>query len=59
MHWFQATSETGFIFNIHVLRIDQERRSGRVYVDPNGEKLSGGRIRARKIGSTEAYQLYG
>lgn len=59
VHWFQATSETGFIFNIHVLNVVEGRRSGRRYVDPAGEKLSGGRIRARKIGAAEAYKLYG
>ena len=59
VHWFKATSETGFIFNIHVLNVVKGRRSGRVYMDPNGEKLSGGRIRARKLGSAEAYKLYG
>ncbi len=58
VHWFRATSQTGFIFNIHVLRLDAGR-TGRVYIDPDGEKLSGGRIRARKIKLTEAYQKYG
>lgn len=59
VHWFKATSETGFIFNIHVNNVVEGRRSGRVYMDPDGEKLSDGRIRARKIGSSEAYKLYG
>ena len=59
VHWFKATSELGFIFNIHVMNVVEGKRSGRLYVDPNGEKLSGGRIRARKIGGSEAYKLYG
>lgn len=59
VHWFKATSETGFIFNIHVLNIEEGVRSGRVYVDPNGEKLSDGTIKARKLGHSEAYKLYG
>lgn len=59
VHWFKATSDTAFIFNIHVQGLDHERRSGRVYVDPNGEKLSDGRVRARKIGTDEVYKLYG
>ena len=59
VHWFKTTSQTGFIFNIHVLGIDEDRRSGRVYVDPNGEKISGGNLRVRKIGASEAYKLYG
>lgn len=61
VHWFKATSETAFIFNIHVMNVDPEskNRTGRIYVDPNGEKLSGGRIKARKLASSEAYRLYG
>ena len=60
IHWFQATSDVGFIFNIHLLNVDpQMKLNGRVYVDPNGEKLSGGRIRARRLSSKEAYELYG
>ena len=59
VHWFKATSESGFIFNIHVIGIEDGRRSGRVYIDPNGEKLSDGRIRARKLKTSEAYELYG
>ena len=59
IHWFKATSEVGYIFNIHVMNVEQGRLSGRVYVDPDGEKLSDGRIRARRIGAAEAYKLYG
>ncbi len=60
VHWFKATSETGYIFNIHVLNIDPEnRRSGRVYVDPFGEKLSGGLIKAAKLDSKEARKRFG
>jgi len=60
IHWFKAKSKVGFIFNIHVLNVDpQSKRSGRVYVDPNGEKISEGRIRARRVSAKEAYDLYG
>ena len=60
IHWFKAQSKVGFIFNIHVLNVDpQVKRSGRVYVDPNGEKISAGRIRARRVSAKEAYELYG
>jgi hypothetical protein len=59
IHWFTAQSKTGFIFNIHVQNIVEGKKSGRVYVDPQGEKLSDERIRARKIGGAEAYKLYG
>jgi len=59
VHWFKATSRTAFLFNIHVSGIDAERRSGRVYIDPHGEQLSGGRIRARRLNSKQAKDLYG
>jgi hypothetical protein len=61
VHWFQAETEGSYIFNIHVQNITPNfpRPTGRVYVDPNGEKLSDGRILARKVGSEEIYKLYG
>ena len=60
VHWFTATSERAFIFNIHVMNVDPEnKKNGRVYLDPNGEKLEGGRIRARRLSSGEVYKLYG
>ena len=59
VHWFKATSELGFIFNIHVVNVVAGKPSGRVYIDPNGEAISEGRIRARKLKSAEAYKLYG
>ncbi len=58
VHWFKCTSETGFIFNIHILNL-HEGKSGRVYVDPDGEKLSDGRIRAQKIRAADAFKKYG
>ena len=59
VHWFKATEDASFLFNIHVLNVEEGRASGRVYVDPDGERLSGGRIRARRVKSSEAYKLYG
>ncbi len=60
IHWFTATSERAFIFNIHVMDVDPaNKKNGRVYLDPNGEKLSDNRIRARRVGSGEVYRLYG
>lgn len=61
VHWFTALSDTAFIFNIHVLDIvpGSRKPTERVYVDPNGEKLDGGRIRAKILKAEEAYQLYG
>ncbi len=62
VHWFQATSDVAYIFNIHVLNLSPDfagGRNGRIYIDPNGEKLSDSRIRARKIKTAEAFKLYG
>ena len=61
VHWFKAEDEPAFIFNIHVLGIvpKHPKGTGRVYVDPNGEKIDGGLIRGRLIESKEAHQLYG
>jgi hypothetical protein len=58
VHWFKAKSDSSFIFNIHVLSV-KPGRTGRVYIDPNGETLSGERIRCRKINHKEAETLYG
>jgi hypothetical protein len=60
VHWFKATSDEGYIFNIHVLNVDPDiKKGGRVYVDPAGEKLSGGRIKADKLKASEAFKRYG
>lgn len=61
VHWFKATSETAFIFNLHLLdvRADTKLRTGRVYVDPEGEKLADGLIRAKTINYKQATELYG
>ncbi len=61
VHWFKATSDTAFLFNIHVLglRTNMKKRDGRVYVDPAGENISDGRICARKLKTAEAFRLYG
>jgi hypothetical protein len=58
VHWFRATQDASFIFNIHVLGV-KPGNSGRVYIDPMGEPLEDGRIRARRISSAECYRLYG
>jgi hypothetical protein len=33
--------------------------SGRVYIDPNGDKLSDNRIRAKRVSFGEVHKLYG
>lgn len=58
VHWFKAKTDSSFIFNMHVLSV-KPGRTGRVYIDPNGEKISGERIRCRKIDHGEAETLYG
>jgi hypothetical protein len=61
VHWFKAESETGFIFNVHIMGVDPQIKkvSARVYVDPQGEKTAGGLIVAKKISSAEAHRKYG
>ena len=61
VHWFKAASDTGFIFNVHVngYNLDNPKTPNRVYVDPEGEKVAGGLIRAKKISSSEAHKKYG
>ena len=61
VHWFLALDEPAFIFNIHVMGInpDNSAPTGRLYIDPNGEKLKDGLIRARLIDYEDANKLYG
>ena len=61
VHWFQCESEVGFIFNVHVVGYNPEnpKSGGRVYVDPLGEKLAGGLVKAPKISYGKANQMYG
>ncbi len=61
IHWFQAASETAFIFNIHVMdvRPGAAAATGRIYVDPQGEKLSDGLIRAKRVDYKTVNELYG
>lgn len=61
VHWFQALSETGFVFNVHVIGYDEsiQEPSGRLYLDVDGEKLAGGLIRAKKMSSAECHAKFG
>ena len=61
VHWFKALDEPAFIFNIHVLGLKtrKDTRTGRVYVDPKGEKLDDGLVRAPLLDYKKAHQLYG
>ncbi len=61
VHWFKAIGETGFIFNIHVMGYDPaiKEATGRLYLDPIGEKTKGGLIVAKKMTSEECHKKYG
>jgi hypothetical protein len=60
VHWFEALTDSAFVFNIHVMGLKTNPKSpGRVYVDPNGEKIEGGRIRGRILDHDECTKLYG
>ena len=61
VHWFTAESESAFLFNIHVNHTNPENplSPGRVYVDPMGEKVSGGLIKAPKLTYGKVNRLYG
>ena len=61
IHWFRAVSDVGYIFNVHVQGYDpnEKEASGRQYVDPDGEKLAGGRIKAPMMSSTDCHKKYG
>jgi len=61
VHWFKATTDTAFIFNVHVMGYNPENKNSarRVYVDPEGEKTKDGLIVAKKISSAECQKKYG
>jgi hypothetical protein len=61
VHWFKATTDTAFIFNVHVMGYNTENKNParRVYVDPEGEKTKDGLIVAKKISSAECHKKYG
>ena len=62
VHWFKATSDVAFTFNLAVFEIDRSSQfSGRqFYLDPaGGEKLGDGSLRVRHLTSQEARRLYG
>jgi hypothetical protein len=61
IHWFQCTSESGYIFNAHVIGYDPtiKESSGRLYLDPEGEKLAGGLIKAPRMTSGACHKKFG
>lgn len=60
VHWFTALSGPVFMFNMQLGGITPGLPVGaRDYLDPAGEKLSGGLVRARRLDEVEAYRRYG
>jgi hypothetical protein len=61
VHWFTADTDTGFIFNLHVMNYNPENKNptSRVYVDPEGEKTKEGLIVAKKMTSEACHKKYG
>lgn len=61
IHWFKAESDAAYIFNVHVIGYDKtiKEASGRLYLDVEGEKLSGGLVKAPKMTSAECHKKYG
>ena len=62
VHWFKATSDAAFTFNIGVYGIDPAVKAGgrQFYLDPmGGEKLGDGSLRVRHVSTKEAQRIYG
>lgn len=61
VHWFEGTTDTAYLFNIHVMNITPGKKeaTGRVYLNPLGEKMAGGLIRAPRISYEESVKLFG
>ena len=61
VHWFRAGTDAAYIFNVHVTDYDNTigGGSGRLYLDPEGEKLAGGLVKAPKMTSAECHKKYG
>jgi hypothetical protein len=59
VHWFQAGDDAAFVFNVHVAGDDPRLRQRRLYLDPAGEPLPGGRIRAARMSERACVEKYG
>ena len=61
IHWFKAESDAAYIFNVHVIGYDPKIKEtgGRLYVDPDGETLAGGLVKAAKMSSADCHKKYG
>ncbi|MCY1064241.1 hypothetical protein OV090_05695 [Nannocystis sp. RBIL2] len=58
VHWFQAETDGAFVFNVHVA-CHGRGGGARVYLDPDGERLAGGAIRAPKLSHAACLAKYG
>lgn len=61
VHWFKAVSPEAYIFNVHVIGYDPGIRDagGRLYLDPDGERVAGGLVKAKKLSSADCHRKYG
>jgi hypothetical protein len=61
VHWFAGESDTGFVFNVHVIGYDPTITdgAGRLYLDAEGPKVAGGLIYAKKMSEAECHKKYG
>jgi len=61
VHWFKSESDAAYIFNVHVIGYNPQIKeaSGRLYLDPEGEKLAGGLVKAPKMSSADCHKKFG
>lgn len=62
VHWFEATSDVAYMFNILVMEVNPASKTGgrQFYVDAaHGDKVEGDKRRVKKLSSEEAYKIYG
>jgi len=60
VHWFTALTDESYILNVHIKGVDEGKASsGRIYVDPAGETLPDGSIRALRKSRKDVLALYG
>jgi hypothetical protein len=63
VHWFTALDDQSLLFNLGVtipepLRDPRERTTGRIYLDPDGEPLEGGLLRAPRASLSQLRAKY-
>lgn len=61
VHWFEATSDVAYLFNILVMDVNPAINGGgrQFYVDAaHGDKVEGDKLRVKKLSSKDAYTIY-